>query len=107
MVSFTAPVPTFTPEPFPINGRFLIAPFWADVDTRGTGEVYLKETQNITQLEMAREIIIKATHQAAGLSTYMPKWMLIATWYRVGYFSSHTDQVIMIIFVVIVVVKCM
>ena len=93
MISFTAPVPTFTPESFPIAGRFLIAPFWADVDTRGTGEVYFKETVNRTLLTLARKVIQRATHQAAGLSSFRPRWLLIATWYQVGYFSSHTDKV--------------
>ena len=94
MISFTAPVPTFTPEPFPISDRFLIAPFWADVDTRGTGEIYFKETIDNQLLILARNVIRRATHQVARLSRFRPKWLLIATWYRVGYFSSHTDQVI-------------
>ena len=93
MISFTAPVPIFTPEPFPIPGRYLIAPFWADVDTRGTGEVYFRETTNITLLTLARNVIRRATHQVAGLSRIQPKWMLIATWFEVGYFSNHTDLV--------------
>ena len=94
VISFTAPVPTFTPEPFPIPGRFLIAPFWADVDTRGTGEIYFKETIDEDLLIRATAVIKRATYQAAGLSRFTPKWMLIATWYQVGYFSSHTDLVI-------------
>ena len=94
VISFTAPVPTFTPQPFPIANRFLIAPFWADVDTRGTGEIYFKETVNRTLLTKARNVIRRATHQVAGLSRFRPRWLLIATWYKVGYFSSHTDQVI-------------
>ena len=93
IISFTAAVPTFTPEPFPIKDRFLIAPFWADVDTRGTGEVYFKETTNATLLDLARKVIQRAAHQVAGLSRFKPKWLLIATWYQVGYFSSHTDRV--------------
>ena len=97
MISFTAPVPTFTPEPFPIANRYLIAPFWADVDTRGTGDIYFKETVNHTLLTRARNVIRRATHQVVGLSRFRPKWLLIATWYRVGHFDNHTDQVIKIL----------
>ena len=97
MISFIAPVPTFTPEPFPIADRFLIAPFWADVDTRGIGEVYFKESRNETLLNKANEIIQKSTSQSRGLSRYEPTWILIATWFKVGYFSSHTDKVVMCI----------
>ena len=93
VISFTAPVPIFTPEPFPISGRFLIAPFWADVDTRGTGEIYIKETTNLTLLTRAVNIIQRATHQTIGLSSFKPTWLLIATWYKVGYNDANTDQV--------------
>lgn len=71
----------------------MIAPFWADVDTRGIGEIYFKETTDHNLLSKANDVIQDATHQAAGLSRFKPSWMLIATWYKVGYFSSHTDQV--------------
>ena len=94
MISFTAPFPTFFPERFPISERFLIAPFWADIDTRGTGEIYFKETKDSRLLKLARDVIRRATHQVARISGFKPEWLLIATWYQVGYFSSHTDQVI-------------
>lgn len=71
----------------------MIAPFWADVDTRGTGEIYFKETTDIKLLKKANRIIQRATHQAAGLSRFIPRWMLIVTWYKVGYYTKHTDKV--------------
>ena len=89
-------MPIYTPVPFPIAGRFLIAPFWADVDTTGTGDVYFMETEDPNLLEDAKEIILRSTSQAVGLSRFEPRWMLIATWFRVGYFSSHTDKVFVI-----------
>ena len=72
----------------------MIAPFWADVDTKGTGEVYFKESCDDALLTLAKKVIQNATHQAAGLSRFKPKWLLIATWYKVGYFSRHADLVI-------------
>ena len=30
-----------------------------------------------------------------GLSRFTPRWMLIATWYQVGYYNSHADLVIL------------
>jgi hypothetical protein len=39
-ITFGGPVGTFTPNAFPVSGQPMIAPFWADVDTRGTGAVY-------------------------------------------------------------------
>ncbi|HPF66431.1 MAG TPA: gliding motility-associated C-terminal domain-containing protein [Flavobacteriales bacterium] len=39
-VTFDQPYGTFTATPFPNNLFVMIAPFWADVDTRGIGEVF-------------------------------------------------------------------
>ena len=83
----------FKPEKFPIPGKFLIAPYWADADTRATGEVYFKETIDASLLHRANDIIKSATDQGTGLSRFNPQLMLIATWYNVGYFNVHVDKV--------------
>ena len=75
-ISFVSPYITFTPNPFPDSSYNMIAPFWADVDTRGTydslgvfagdgGSVWYKITPT----------------------------SLIVNWNQVGYFSNHTDLV--------------
>lgn len=64
-VSFNAALSTFTPSPFPIANQPIIAPFWADVDTRGGGAVY-------TAAPDANTVVV--------------------TWNNVGYFSSHSDK---------------
>lgn len=65
-VSITNPYATFTATSFPDPNYTMIAPFWADVDTRGplSGIVYYQVT---------------STH-------------LIVQWENVGYFSSHDDM---------------
>ncbi len=50
-VSFGAPFSTFTSTGFPVNGFPMLAPFWADVDTRDavndrSGVVYFKSEPN-------------------------------------------------------------
>ena len=64
-VSINNPYATFTANSFPDPTYTMIAPFWADVDTRGalSGIVYYQLTN---------------TH-------------LIVQWENVGYFSSHDD----------------
>jgi Nidogen-like/PEP-CTERM motif len=65
-ITFNGPVGTFTPSPFPIAAQPMIAPFWADVDTRcrpGCGDVYVASPNSDT---------------------------VVVTWNNVGYFSNHS-----------------
>ncbi len=64
-ISFGASYGTYSSTGFPDPGFVMVAPFWADVDTYGTGEVWYKLT-----------------------STYA-----IIRWHNVGYFSSQTDKI--------------
>lgn len=67
-LSFGAPFSAYTSQGFPVDGYPMVAPFWADVDTRDyyedLGSVWYK-IQNNT---------------------------LIVTWENVGYFSVHGDK---------------
>ncbi len=65
-VTFNGPVGAFTPTPFPISNQPMIAPFWADVDTRcGTcGGVYVASPNADTA---------------------------VVTWDNVGYYNSHSN----------------
>lgn len=65
-ISFGAGYSTYTPTGFPVSGFPMIAPFWADVDTRGAG---------------------------SGLCYYkLESSRLIVTWDAVGYFNSNFDK---------------
>jgi gliding motility-associated-like protein len=64
-ISFGAAYGTYSSTGFPDPGFVMVAPFWADVDTWGTGEVWYKIT---------------------------PGYAIIR-WHNVGYFSSHTDLI--------------
>ncbi|MCX6292329.1 MAG: PKD domain-containing protein [Bacteroidetes bacterium] len=65
-ISFNSSYSTFTPNGFPDPTHAMVAPFWADVDTRGalSGLVYYK---------------VNATN-------------MIVQWEHVGYFASHDDK---------------
>ncbi|KAI7800776.1 putative sushi [Triplophysa rosa] len=100
LLSFLREVSQFTPVAFPIAGdRRVVAPFWADVDNRHTGNVFYRESKNPV-------ILLKAT---ADISCYFPEfsrfvstWVLIATWYQVTFFGGssitpvNTFQVVLI-----------
>jgi len=63
-ITFNSPVSSYTPEAFPSSSQPMIAPFWADIDTRGTGAVYVG---------------------AANADT------TVITWDGVGFYASHTE----------------
>ena len=89
-MSYHDAISSFTPSPFPL-AYTIIAPYWADVDTRGTGSVYYRETSN------ASIISTVASHVSNAFSSQSPFYatsVVIATWYRVGYYDQHTDKVI-------------
>ncbi|MCK6455032.1 MAG: hypothetical protein L6Q92_00675 [Phycisphaerae bacterium] len=63
-ISFGSPFGTFSSTGYPVDGFPMIAPFWADVDTRlDLGHVWYKLTANT----------------------------LVVTWENVGYFDKHGD----------------
>ena len=80
-------------------GAAFVAPFWADVDTRGgTGKVYFRSTDNQTVLSMIKKItdkiLIKYEKKSCLFANkFNPKWALVATWFDVGYYELHYDKV--------------
>ena len=63
-VTFNAGVSQYTPSPFPISARPMIAPFWGDVDTRTAGAVYVGAPNTDT---------------------------VAVTWNNVGYYNRHSN----------------
>ncbi|XP_070806122.1 alpha-tectorin-like [Pituophis catenifer annectens] len=90
VVSFGNPVSQFTPDPFPLmDGRAFVAPFWADVDNRITGEVYYRESQEQRLLQRV----------TADINAYFPHekftatWAFVATWDQVAFYGSLSTKV--------------
>ncbi len=75
-ISFVSPYITFTPNPFPDSSYNMIAPFWADVDTRGT-----------------YDSLGVSTGDGGSVWYKITPTSLIVNWNQVGYFSNHTDLV--------------
>ena len=66
----------------------IIAPFWADVDTRGIGDIFYRQTKDSIFLNRATGLIRAAFPAAKNVTD-----LFIATWDNVGYFSQNTDKV--------------
>ena len=63
-ITFNGPLITFNATAFPSTGNAIVAPFWADVDTRGAGQVLYKVTPTA----------------------------LYVNWVGVGYFNQQSDK---------------
>ena len=84
-ITFGGALSTYTPNAFPVANQPMIAPFWADIDTRGNpsnpGGCYPFESSgtcsggdNSVWWDLDRE-----------------NQRLIVTWHNGGYFSCNTD----------------
>ena len=78
----------YSPTAFPIPNIPLVAPYLADVDTRGTGSVWYRSTQNTTLLAKAANDI-----RLLNGTIISPQWLFIATWDHVGYYPMGIDKV--------------
>ena len=92
VISFGRRFSVRTPQSFPLRSRTIkiIAPYWADVDARGTGNIYYRQTTDPSLLARATTEIraIFSTSANASITN-----LLIATWDRVGYYYQRTDKV--------------
>ena len=68
----------------------LIAVFWTDVDTRGSGEVFYRQTNDSHSVANATENIREAFEDA---DEFVPTTLFIATWKSVSYYDRNTYQV--------------
>uniref|UniRef100_A0ABM5ERY7 NIDO domain-containing protein n=1 Tax=Pogona vitticeps TaxID=103695 RepID=A0ABM5ERY7_9SAUR len=90
VVSFSNPVPEYTPEPIPLDDKKpFVAPYWGDVNTDLGGEVYYRETTNPEELEHISQDI----NQYYPDSHFKADWAFIATWDKVAYFGSASNKV--------------
>ena len=75
----------------------VIAPYWADVDTRGTGQIFYRQSTDPSLLARASNEI-EAAYPLSQNATITH--LFIATWDAVGYFYFGIDQVYMLSVVV-------
>ena len=90
-ISLDKSISRSTPRSLPLTGtEKIIAPYWADVDTRGTGDIYYRQTTDPSLLARATSEIKAAFPDSLDLTITN---MFIATWDRVGYYYRNTNKV--------------
>ena len=91
IISIDSPFTSPSPSPLPLFGtNKIIAPYWGDVDTRGTGQIFYRQTTDITLLDrVSRQL--QATY-SLSLNVTITN-LFIATWDAVGYYYMGTDKV--------------
>lgn len=79
-------VSQYTPDAFPLgDNRRLLAPFWADVDTRNGGDVFYRETTDPNLLQQASNDV---TATFVDQRKFKATWLFIATWYEVAFYGA-------------------
>ena len=86
----SSPFNEYTPKSLQnLKNRFIV-PYWADVDLRGTGQVYYRQTKDPVLLARATNEIHRAFPSSKNMTVIN---LLIVTWDAVGYYNKHTDKV--------------
>ncbi|XP_030835520.1 sushi domain-containing protein 2-like [Strongylocentrotus purpuratus] len=95
VISFLAGVSQYTSVPFPLaDGRRLLTPFWADIDTRNGGTLSYRQVLRFAQNDgmfLEADGIIRASF--VEMRDFMSSWMYIATWDRVAFFGASDTSI--------------
>ncbi len=86
----------YSPVRFPrSSGPPIIAPFWADADTQGSGRVWFRErSENQELLNRAQSDI----QQYFGLQPdFSPNFLFIATWDQVPHYNLGNKVLLIVI----------
>ena len=84
----------WTPRLLPLNSPRVqfVAPYWADTDLTGTGQVYYRQTNDPVLLARATNEIqrVFTLYQSLDVTN-----LFIATWDAVGYYHRQANKVLL------------
>ena len=91
VISLGSPFTSSFIRSLPLSGTDqIIAPYWADVDTRGTGQIFYRQSTDPSLLARASREIQSAFPFSQNITVTN---LLIATWDKVGYYFQNNDKV--------------
>ena len=93
-VSFSSAISTYTPNAFPGAPQPMIAPYWADVDTRTTTD----SVDSCDNYDTGGSFPPGTVCTNPPPTTNVIEWSIqpgqfVVTWYNVGYYACHTTPV--------------
>ena len=92
IISLDSPFTSYSANPLPLSGiQQIIAPYWADVDTRGTGQVFYRQTTNPSLLAKTSNTIKAVFPMSQNVKITN---LVITTWDGVGYYPRGTNEVL-------------
>ncbi|VVC26101.1 Hypothetical protein CINCED_3A019659 [Cinara cedri] len=89
LLSFNNEMPAFTNSPFPLDYPAMAA-FYANIDPRGSGQVFYRETGDPRTLSQATGLVGRFFPRLRG--RYTATSVFVATWYEVGYYKKNADR---------------
>lgn len=89
-ISFNGALPTFTPDAFPGAPQPMIAPYWADVDTRDASFCDMNGYNDGQGYPAGAMCMNPATN---GVWWSLTPGQMVVTWDQVGYYKCHTTPV--------------
>jgi hypothetical protein len=93
-ITFSMGEASYTPSPFPIAGNPMIAPYWADVDTRGSRfcDAAHPDGDGRATYRYAGDCV-SARGDASSIWWHLDAAgrRVIVTWDRVGYYRCHQN----------------
>ncbi|MEM9071540.1 MAG: nidogen-like domain-containing protein [Myxococcota bacterium] len=98
-ITFSGPLSTFTPNPFPVANRPMIAPYWADVDIRA--DIRPSGTCGPTGTPGTCE-----NPEDNGVWWFLEPGRMVVTWDNTGYFACHEDRVMTFQLILTAVPSC-
>ena len=91
MLSFLTELPSYYPIEFPMDYP-IIAVFYADVDSRGSGQITYRTTSDPDLLKRVQNDLKLGF---PGARRFQPIEVFIATWNEVGYYEEKSNKVML------------
>lgn len=89
LLSFNNELSSSTSSPFPLDYPAMAA-FHANIDLRGSGQVFYRESADPRILSQATGLVSRFYPRFRG--RYAATAVFVATWYQVGYYKKNADR---------------